>query len=136
VRAAWALTALALAVVGCAEPTDLVQCSGVVDVGCDGGVAGAYVDDASGAWVSSPWAGPHLAYPKFTTLRLCHGLGRTPTSLELYAAFSESGNLAQQIGSAATVIPSCDGTAGVNERSILIRNGGGQDFFARIVLRP
>lgn len=130
------LAALGLVGVGCAEPTDLAQCTGVVDLGCDGGLPGSYVDDASGAWVSSRWEGPHLAYPKFTTLRLCHGLGRTPTSLDLYAAFSETGNLAQQIGSAATVIPSCDGTPGVSDRSILIRNGGGQDFFARIVLRP
>lgn len=130
------LAALGAAAFGCAEPTEPAQCLGVVDVGCDGGLPGAYVDDASGAWASSPWAGPHFAYPKYTTMRLCHGLGRQPTSVELYAAFSEAGNLAQQIGTAATIVPACDGLAGVNDRSVLIRNGGGQDFFARVVLRP
>ena len=132
-RLAWALCTAA---VGCAEPTEPAQCFGVVDVGCDGGLPGAYVDDASGAWVSSTWEGPHFSYPKYTTVRLCHGLGRPPSSIELYAAFSETGNLAQQIGSAATFIPACGAERGVNDRSVLVRNGGGQDFFARFVLRP
>lgn len=135
-RGALLLVVLGVAGVGCAEPPDLAQCSGVVDLGCDGGLPGAYVDDASGAWVSSPWEGPHAAYAKYTTYRVCHGLGRQPTSVEVYAAFSETGNLATQIGSAATLIPACNGVAGINERSVLLRNGGGQDFFARIILRP
>lgn len=130
------LVAALAAAVGCAEPTEPAQCTGVVDVGCDGGLPGATVDDASGAWASSSWEGPHFSYPKYTTIRLCHGLGRVPTSIELYAAFSETGNLAQQIGSAATFIPACNGVLGINDRSVLVRNGGGQDFFARIVLRP
>lgn len=136
-RAALLAAALGALAVGCAEPTEPAQCIGVVEVGCgDGGLPGAYVDDASGAWVSSGWEGPHFSYPRLTTVRLCHGLGRAPNSVELYAAFSETGNLAQQIGSAATFIPSCGMERGVNDRSVLVRNGGGQDFFARVVLRP
>lgn len=135
-RSAIGVAALGAIAIGCAEPTEPAQCNGVVDVGCDGGLPGAYVDDASGAWVSSSWEGPHFNYPKYTTIRLCHSLARPPTSIDLYAAFSETGNLAQQIGSAATLIPACNGVLGVNDRSVLIRNGGGQDFFARVVLRP
>lgn len=130
-----ALAALAMASVGCAESTDPASCSGVVEVGCDGGLTAPQVDDAGASWASGPWEGPYFAYPKYTTIRLCHGLGRTPASVELYAAFAETGNLAQQIGSAATIVPSCGAERGVNERSVLLRNGGGQDFFARVVLR-
>jgi hypothetical protein len=136
VKPALLLAAIGATAVGCAEPTEPAQCNGVIDVGCDGGMPGSYLDDASGAWVSSPWEGPHFSYPKYTTIRLCHGLGRPPTSIDLYAAFSDMGNLAQQIGSAATLIPACNGVLGVNDRSVLLRNGGGQDFFVRVVLRP
>lgn len=140
-RSALLAAALGAAAVGCAEPpTDPLACTGVIDVGCDGGLAGSYVDDASGVWVSSSWEGPYFSYPKYTTVRLCHGLGRIPNSVEVYAAFSETGPLAQQIGSVATLVPLCAGGDGgvreINERSVLIRNAGGQDFFAHVVLRP
>ncbi len=134
-RCACALAWLGVVTVGCAEPTEPAQCDGVVEVGCDGGLPGASFDDASGTWASSSWAGPHISYPKYTTLRLCHGLGRPPTSVEVWAGFAPTGSVAQQIGSAAIVIPTCGTEVGVNERSVLVRNGGGQDFFARIVLR-
>ncbi len=134
-RAFAALAALGVAAVGCAEPTEPAQCTGVVEVGCDGGLPGASLDDAGGAWTSSGWTGPLLSYPKYTTLRVCHGLGRAPNSVEVWAGFAETGSLAQQIGSAAIVIPRCGTEVGVNDRSVLIRNGGGQDFFARFVLR-
>lgn len=145
------VAALGAAAVGCqSPPTDPLACTGVIEMGCDrdGGLAGGYIDDASGAWVSSTWEGPYFPYPKYTTIRLCHGLGRVPNSIELYAAFASTGPTAQQIGSVATFVPVCsansdggadsDGgtTAEINARSVLIRNAGGQDFYARVVLRP
>ncbi|MBL8602895.1 MAG: hypothetical protein JNK72_13305 [Myxococcales bacterium] len=117
---------------GCASSPDADACSGIVDIGCDGG----FVDDASGAWVSGPWAGPHPAYPGLTTVRVCHGLGRAPNSVEVYAAFSPTGNLAQQIGNVATVLPACGAEPGVTARHVLLRNGQAQDFYARFVFRP
>ena len=130
------VAALGAVALGCAEPTDPALCEGVIDVGCDGGIPGSSLDDASGTWVSSPWLGPHLSYPKYTTLRLCHGLGRVPASVEVWAGFAPTGGVAMQIGSAAIVLPACGADPGVTDRSLLIRNGGGQDFFARFVLRP
>jgi hypothetical protein len=137
VRSALLVAALGAAAVGCAQPTEPAQCDGIVEVGCDGGLPGASRDDASGTWESSPWSGPHFSYARYTTYRVCHGLGRVPASVEVWAAFAPSGgSVAKQIGSAAVVIPSCGNDAGVTDRSVLIRNGGGQDFFVRVVLRP
>ncbi len=130
--------ALALAAMswGCASPPDANACESVVSVGCEDGGTIGHVDDASGQWVSGDWGGPHVAYPAFTTLRVCHGLGRVPTSVEVYASFRrEGGIVAPQVGNVASVIASCNGQPGVTRESVLVRNGGGQDFYARFVLR-
>jgi hypothetical protein len=127
----WAeLAALGALTLGCASPPDENACASIRSVEADGG----YRDDASGAWASSGWAGPHILAPAYTTLRLRHGLGRTPVKVTCYASFSASGgNLAEQIGNACTIIPSCNGSSGVTDESVLFRNGGGQDFYYRFV---
>jgi hypothetical protein len=43
--------------------------------------------------------------------------------------------VAEQIGNTCTLIPSCNGAAGITADSLLFRNGGGQDFYYRFVLR-
>lgn len=116
--------------VGCASPPDEGVCESIVDVGCDGG----FVDEASGDWLTATWNGPRIFYPAFSTIRLCHGLGREPSNAFLWASFSPNGPLAQQIGSVFTVVSGCNGTPGVTDRFILIRNSGGQDFYVRVVL--
>lgn len=125
-----AFVLVALGAQGCADPPDANACGNIQEVSCDGGTL-----DDTGAWMSSAWTGPHVSYPAFTTLRVCHGLGRVPTSVEVWASFVPDGLLAQQIGNVGSVLPSCDGTPGVTDRYVLLRNGGGQDFFARFVLR-
>jgi hypothetical protein len=35
----------------------------------------------------------------------------------------------------ASVLPTCDGAQGVTANSVLLRNGGGQEFYIRVVLR-
>ncbi len=127
-EAAALLSGLVLA--GCASPPDTDQCVDIRQVPCDGG----FLDD-SGAWVSGPWQGPLIAYPALTTLEFCHGLGRAPTSVELWASFEPTGNVAQQIGNVATVVPFCGARPGITDRSVLLRNGGGQDFYVRVVFR-
>lgn len=120
----------ALGLLGCASPPDTNACQSVVPIPCVGGMI-----DATGAWVSAPWTGPLANYPAYTTFRVCHGLGRAPTSVEVWGSFSPTGNLAQLIGNPATIVPTCDGDPGISSNSILVRNGGGQDFYARFVLR-
>lgn len=127
-RTLWASALFALA--GCASPPDTNACQSVVEIPCVGGSV-----DPTGAWVSAPWSGPLANYPAYTTFRLCHGLGRAPTSVEVYGAFSPSGNLALLVGNPATVVPTCNGEPGITTNSILLRNGGGQDFYARFILR-
>lgn len=117
-------------IIGCASPPDTDQCLDIRRIDCDGG----YLDD-SGAWVSAPWRGPFTPYPALTTVEFCHGLGRPPTSVELWASFEPTGNLAQQIGNVATVVPYCGTRKGVTDHSVLLRNGGGQDFYVRVVFR-
>ena len=134
VRSASALAAAALlgGLAGCASSPDATACQSIREVGCDGG----FIDDASGDWATSGWSGPLIPYPAYSTIRLCHGLGRTPQNVALFAAFAPGGSLAQQIGNVLTVLPSCDGTPGITDHSILLRNGGGTDFYARFVLTP
>ena len=150
--------ACALAAVGCASPPDTNQCATIVNVGCpavmDGGVApdagaacvlddgGArgpigYYDDASAAWVTSAsWTSGLFEYQKFTTYRLYHGLGRAPVSVDLFASFYPTGgNLAPQIGNVTTVVTACGAEEGVTDRYILLRNGGGENFYVRVILR-
>lgn len=126
----WTDAALALALAGCASPPDENACTSIREVSADGG----YVDDASGAWISSPWNGPHILGPSYTTLRIRHGLGRAPEHVTCYASFSPSGgNVAGQIGNACTIIPSCNGSPGITADTVLFRNGGGTDFYYRFV---
>ena len=132
-RTALALVcALGCVVAACASPPDSTACQTIRDVGCDGG----YIDDASGRWVTSGWSGPLIPYPANTTIRLCHGLGREPIAVDLYAAFTPTGIVAPQIGNVLEIIPSCDGTRGITDHSVLLRNAGGSDFYARFVLTP
>ncbi|MBI5513242.1 MAG: hypothetical protein HY909_05700 [Deltaproteobacteria bacterium] len=124
------LSAVALALLGCASPPDQGACEGIQTIPCGDGYL-----DPSGAWVTSTWTGPRIRYPAYTTVRLCHGLGRIPTSVELWASFSPDGLLAMQVGNVASVLPTCDGMQGVTTNSVLLRNGGGQEFYIRVVLR-
>lgn len=126
------LVALALALGGCASPPDENACANIREVVADGG----YLDDASGAWASGAWEGPLILAPSYTTLRVRHGLGRTPQHVTCYASFTPAGgNVAEQIGNTCTIIPSCNGAPGITADSLLFRNGGGQDFYYRFVLR-
>lgn len=115
---------------GCASPPDENACANIREVVADGG----YVDDATGAWFSSTWEGPHILAPSYTTLRIRHGLGRAPERVTCYASFSESGgNVAEQVGNTCTIIPACGGSPGITSDTVLFRNGGGQDFYYRFV---
>lgn len=115
---------------GCASPPGEDTCGSIVDVGCDGG----FIDEASGDWLTATWNGPRIFYPAYSTIRLCHGLAHEPSNAFLWASFSPNGPLALQIGSVFTVVSNCNGVPGVTDRSILIRNSGGQAFYVRIVL--
>lgn len=139
----WA-SALALAASGCADPPD-IRSEEVFDVGRPGAPCGSY-DMESRAWMTAAWedtravpgpdrCGGRIEYRAFTTYRIHHGLGRVPRSVEVWASFDPTGNLAQQIGNVATIVPTLDGGVEITRDSILLRNGGGQTFYAIVVLR-
>lgn len=128
----WAELGLVAALgLGCASPPDENACATIREVLADGG----YRDDASGAWVSGSWEGPHILAPAYTTLRVRHGLGRVPVAVRCFASFSaRGGTIAQQIGNTCSLIPSCNGAPGITEDYFLYRNGGGTDFYLRFVV--
>ena len=130
-RWAEAAAVVGAALAGCASPPDENACANIRTVESDAGAR----DDATGIWTSSSWSGPHIFAPAYTTLRIRHGLGRVPQRIECFASFSASGgNIAKQVGNTCTIIPSCNGSPGITEDSILYRNGGGQDFYVRFAL--
>ena len=110
--------------------------------GCDSGGAARNTEevtldslpDSAGttpgeAWQSSGWEEGWLAYPGDTLLRVAHGLGRTPSSVEAYVSFASDGFAAGIASGDLARIVSVDAT------HIALENGTKQDLFLRIVLR-
>ena len=122
--------ALTLAALGCGTPPEENACAGIVDVPLDQGRRGP-----NGEWIVGDWTSPRLHWGAFTTYRIHHGLGRPVISPECWASFTSNGAFAKQIGSACLVIPTCGTEPGVTDTTVLMRNSGAQDFWARIVLQ-
>ena len=80
-------------------------------------------------WHSSGWEADWLAYPGDTLLRVPHGLGRVPVSVEAYISFSQDGFAAGIASGDLARIVSVDAT------HIALENGTQQDLFLRLVLR-
>lgn len=129
-----ALLAALAAVAACASPPDTNACdpATIVSVPCSMGRL-----EGSDTWVIGGWVRDRMQYQAFTTYRICHGLGREPRRVEVWASFNPEGPLAQQIGNVAQVLPTCLADAGpkVNPQTVLLRNSGSQGFYVRIVIQ-
>ena len=60
-------------------------------------------------WQSSGWDADWIAYPGDTLLRVPHGLGRAPVSVEAYVSFSQNGFAAGVASGDLARIVSVDG---------------------------
>ena len=131
-------SAFILLVVGCASPPNQDQCASIVDIGSMNAPVGSAVQDG-GVWeTSNPYdpSASRVAYRSFTTYRVWHGLGHAPSlPPEVWASFDPTGILAQQIGNVVELVPSCGDGSTDPAHYVLLRNAGGQDFYALIVLQ-
>jgi len=85
--------------------------------------------NAAGVWQSTRWSGsPWHPYPGGVTLRVEHDLGRAPSAVLVYIAFSADGaGTGLASGDLARIVQ-------VTDSEVTIRNGTEADLYCRIVL--
>ncbi len=118
-----ALALAALFTLGCGES----QPSATVEINIGDLPTSAGVDDR-GQWQSSDWNRDWLAYPAEATLRIEHGLGRTPRAVLVYMSFSPDGfGGALAAGDIARV-------QSVDEQYVTIQNATQEALFVRVAI--
>jgi hypothetical protein len=81
----------------------------------------------NGVYLSSPWDGPLLLFKGGMAYKLDHNLGGTPRWVSLWVSFSETG--AANGGFIARASANEALIRQVDSSSILVQNGGCQDFW-------
>jgi hypothetical protein len=119
-RALWLVALLcASASVGCSPPCQTADTDPVR-------VSEGNVDDSGTFYESAPWGGPYLYFPGGRRYQLEHHLKRTPTLVNTYLSFDQSGGSSAESAGSQTVIDSVD------DEIIQIRNDTCAEFWLRV----
>ncbi len=106
---------------------------GSFDGAADAGVAAG---SASGKWQSAPWQNARwTSLPGETRVRMAHGLGRVPDSVEIYLSFEKDDSDREGTRSSFLAAGDLARISEVTDSTITIKNATEQAFCLRIVLQ-
>jgi hypothetical protein len=106
---------------------------GSLDPGAD---AGAAAGAASRTWQSAPWQNARwTSLPGQTRVRMEHGLGRVPDSVEIYLSFEKDDSDREGTRSSFLAAGDLARISEVTDSTITIKNHTEQPFCLRVVLQ-